>query len=77
MLFRSEIFAADGRLAMVLAVFAARWVEGEPVAGDDAADARFVPLDALDGLDLMPGVLPWIHRAFARLDDARADGFDA
>ena len=62
---------------MVLAVFAARWVEGEPVAGDDAADARFVPLDALDGLDLMPGVLPWIHRAFARLDDARADGFDA
>jgi 8-oxo-dGTP diphosphatase len=25
--------------------YAARWVSGEPVAGDDAAEARFVSLD--------------------------------
>lgn len=29
----------------VLIDFAARWVSGEPVAGDDAAEAVFVPLD--------------------------------
>jgi len=28
----------------VLIDYAARWVSGEPVAGGDAADARFVPL---------------------------------
>jgi len=29
----------------VMIDYAARWVSGEPVAGDDAADARFVSLD--------------------------------
>lgn len=29
----------------VLIDYAARWVAGEPVAGDDAAEAAFVPLD--------------------------------
>jgi 8-oxo-dGTP diphosphatase len=29
----------------VLIDYAARWLEGEPVAGDDAADARFVPVE--------------------------------
>ncbi len=29
----------------VLIDYAARWTGGEPVAGDDAADARFVPID--------------------------------
>ena len=29
----------------VLIDFAARWVSGEPVAGDDAAEARFFPLE--------------------------------
>jgi 8-oxo-dGTP diphosphatase len=28
----------------VLIDYAARWVSGEPVAGDDAAEARFMPL---------------------------------
>ena len=36
----------------VLTDFAARWLEGEPVAGDDAADARFFPLTDLDRLGL-------------------------
>ena len=30
---------------MVLIDYAARWVSGEPVAGDDAAEARFFPID--------------------------------
>lgn len=29
----------------VLIDYAARWIAGEPVAGDDAADARFVAID--------------------------------
>jgi len=29
----------------VLIDYAARWLSGEPVAGDDAAEAAFVPLD--------------------------------
>ena len=41
------IFPASGR-HYVLIDFAARWQSGEPVAGDDAADARFWPLDGIE-----------------------------
>jgi len=34
----------------VLIDYAARWLAGEPVAGDDAVDARFTPLDEVDAL---------------------------
>jgi 8-oxo-dGTP diphosphatase len=34
----------------VLIDYAARWLAAEPVAGDDAAEARFVPLDEVDAL---------------------------
>lgn len=34
----------------VLIDFAARWLSGEPVAGDDAAEAEFHPLEAIDAL---------------------------
>jgi 8-oxo-dGTP diphosphatase len=34
----------------VLIDYAARWIAGEPVAGDDAADARFWPVDQALGL---------------------------
>ncbi len=37
-------FFGDGR-HYVLIDYAARWIEGEPAAGDDAADARFVPIE--------------------------------
>lgn len=33
-----------GERHYVLVDYAARWVSGEPVAGDDAAEARFMPL---------------------------------
>jgi len=36
--------AFSGDRQMVLIDFAARWIAGEPVAGDDAADARFFPI---------------------------------
>jgi 8-oxo-dGTP diphosphatase len=45
----------DGTLVtrhFVLSDFAAVWTGGEPVAGDDAADARFFEADALDDIDL-------------------------
>jgi 8-oxo-dGTP diphosphatase len=37
-------------LHYVLIDYAARWLSGEPVAGDDAAEARFVPLDEIETL---------------------------
>lgn len=40
----------------VLHVFAALWRGGEPRAGDDAAEARFVPMSALAELALVAGV---------------------
>ena len=43
------IFAEAG-LHYVLIDYAAEWVSGEPVAGDDALEARFVPLDQVDEL---------------------------
>tara|TARA_R110002167_G_scaffold64917_9_gene183555 strand:+ start:1923 stop:2351 length:429 start_codon:yes stop_codon:yes gene_type:complete len=43
------IFPDSGR-HYVLIDYAARWISGEPVAGDDALEARFVPLDQADTL---------------------------
>lgn len=47
---------ADGRTEghYVLVVFAGRHRSGEVVAGDDAAEARWVDRDELDGLELTP-----------------------
>ncbi len=71
------IHAADGRIAIVLTVFAAHWIEGEPIAGDDAMEARFVAIRDLADLDLMDGVGPWIERAHATLiGKTLTDGFE-
>ena len=51
-----------------LEVFAAVWVAGEPIAGDDAEDAAFVALDHLDERPLLAGVEPWIGAARRLLD---------
>ncbi len=34
--------------------FVAVWISGEPTAGDDAEEARFMPPSALDGLGMWP-----------------------
>lgn len=43
------VFPEAGR-HYVLIDYAARWVGGEPVAGDDAAEAAFHPLSTVDAL---------------------------
>ncbi len=43
------LFPEAGR-HYVLIDYAARWLSGEPVAGDDALEARFVPLDQVESL---------------------------
>ncbi len=48
----------------LIAVFCGWWVAGAPIAGGDAADARFVPLDALDSLDLTDNAAALVRRAW-------------
>ena len=55
----------------VLVDYAARWTGGAPCAGDDAADARFHPLAAVDGLGLWGETVRILHAA-ARLYGAAA-----
>lgn len=43
------LFPEAGR-HYVLVDYAARWISGEPVAGDDAMEARFVPLAQVEAL---------------------------
>jgi ADP-ribose pyrophosphatase YjhB (NUDIX family) len=45
--------------------FWGHWRGGEPQAGSDAAEARFVSPGALDHYDLRPAVRAMIERAFA------------
>ena len=47
----------------VIAVHAARHVSGEPTAGSDAADARFVAIADLAALQLTDGAIDLIMRA--------------
>jgi ADP-ribose pyrophosphatase YjhB (NUDIX family) len=52
---------------VVLALFAARWEAGEPVAASDAADARFVTLDEIDALATTRGLAGYARATRARL----------
>jgi len=66
------LFLGEGESShYVLVDYAARWIGGEPVAGDDAARALFVPLDALSPLDLWPETMRIILEAHARFGGAR------
>ena len=51
----------------LIAVFFGRWAAGEPVAGSDAAAARFVPVGDLSAYPLTEGAAPLIGRALQRL----------
>jgi 8-oxo-dGTP diphosphatase len=50
----------------VLVDFAARWLAGEPRAGDDAAEARFVPIAEIETLGMWTETVRVIRAAHAR-----------
>jgi 8-oxo-dGTP diphosphatase len=60
----------QGRLVAhyLLAVFFGRWLGGEPIAGSDAAAARFVPLQSVGELPTTEAAPEFIRRAWERLD---------
>ena len=60
----------SGRLTShyLLAIFYGRWLSGEPVPGDDAAAARFVPIDAIDRLQMTDGGPDFVRRGWALLN---------
>jgi 8-oxo-dGTP diphosphatase len=60
----------SGRLTShhLLAIFYGRWISGEPVPGDDAAAARFVPIDAIDRLQMTDGGPDFVRRGWALLN---------
>jgi 8-oxo-dGTP diphosphatase len=55
----------------LLAIFYGRWISGEPVAGDDAAAACFVALDAIDKLQMTDGAPDLVRRAWTLLQAPR------
>jgi 8-oxo-dGTP diphosphatase len=63
---------AKGRLLAhyLLVVWYGRWVAGEPLAGSDAAAARFVPIDAIDTLPTTEAAPDLVGRAFKMLGGA-------
>lgn len=67
---------AAGQLAAhyLIVVFCGRWIDGEPVAGDDAAAARFVPVEAIGELPLTDGASAFIREAWLRQQQARSHG---
>lgn len=71
---RREVAGRADGVAFVwdLVVFAAAWVAGEPIAGDDAAQARFVALDEIATLDLVDGGAAAIAAARRLFDGSAA-----
>ena len=66
---RDETGAAISHYTLI--DFAAEWVSGKAVAGDDAAEARWTPLDGLDDYRLWSETRRIITVAAAMRDDAR------
>ncbi len=60
---------AEGRVSshFVLVVFSGPYISGTVAAGDDAADAGWIPLSGLDDLETTPGT-PLIIRRILGLD---------
>ena len=52
----------------VIAVYFGRWLGGEPVAGDESRDARFVPVEELGAFTMTPGAQAIIGRARVLLE---------
>lgn len=53
--------------------YAARWIAGEPIAGDDAAEARFFAAEDLAGLNLTANTQRVIDMARSRLSGGAAE----
>lgn len=64
------LFPGDPPRHYVLIDYAARWIAGEPRAGDDAADAAFHPLEAVDELVSWPETRRIIRLAAERVSGA-------
>lgn len=65
--------AEDGTaMTWDIAVFAAVWVDGEPVAGDDAAEAAFVAPADLSSLPFVRGGLDAVAAARRLFDGSRS-----
>lgn len=60
--------AAPATGKFTLHVFTARWQGGEPVANDDADEARFFRFETVAGLDTTPQAELWLQRALALED---------
>lgn len=56
------------RYHFVILDYACDWLAGEPRAGSDAADARWVERAALASYDLPPDTLDVVLKGFARLE---------
>ncbi|MHB8285076.1 MAG: NUDIX hydrolase [Caulobacteraceae bacterium] len=65
------LFLGEGESShYVLVDYAARWIAGAPLAGDDAAQAVFVPVSELSPLDLWLETMRIILEAHARFGGA-------
>lgn len=64
------VFPGDPGRHYVLIDYAARWISGEPSAGDDAADAAFKSLNALDELVAWEETRRIVRLAVSRVKDA-------
>jgi len=49
----------------LISCFACRWEAGEPVAGDDVSDARWVHPEEFDSLTMTPGTAAFIRSVLA------------
>lgn len=58
-----DLIRPDGAGHWTLVDFAADWVAGEPVPGDDAADARWVNAAGIENLGLWPETVRIIRAA--------------
>jgi mutator protein MutT len=58
---------ADGRVKhhVVIAVFAARWLSGEPRTGPEAREIRWITEPEIESLPTTPGLAGILARAFA------------
>lgn len=62
------------RYHYVLLDLAARYVSGEPVAGTDALDVRWVKEAEFNELDIVPRLLPVLRQALQRRRNTRSRG---